>query len=166
MKRRNVLRVIGSTVAASLAGCTDASNSNAQSGSGVNIKTTKSVLEKYQSSQKALDDGYQNLDVCIDKLGKPFVNPEFTELSYDQPQVLFYQKTTSGELELAGAEWFVPAESTDEPPELFGEEDRMTLKGPMEGHYPDQPRHYGLHGWLFSENPNGQFAKFNPNITC
>lgn len=165
MERRTVLRVLGSTVAASIAGCTGASNRPAQHGSGVNLKTTKSVLETYRSPSNALDDGYQKRAACLDGLGTPFVNPEFTELSYDQPQVLFYRRTASDGLELAGAEWFVPTDSTDEPPKLFGGDDRTTLEA-MAGHYPDQPRHYGLHGWLFSENPNGRFATFNPAIRC
>jgi len=26
--------------------------------------------------------------------------------------------------------------------------------------------HYDLHVWLFRDNPNGQFAPFNPNVSC
>lgn len=38
------------------------------------------------------------------------------------------------------------------------------MDGPVVGHYPSQPRHYGLHVWLFSDNPNGMFAEYNPDV--
>ena len=45
----------------------------------------------------------------------------------------------------------------DEAPTLFGQ---MFAVGP-----PDVPGSFALHVW-FLDNPNGQFAAFNPNISC
>lgn len=52
----------------------------------------------------------------------------------------------------------------EEPPALVAGDDQQTFRGLIEGHYSGQPRQYGL--WLFTENPNGQFADSNPNLTC
>ena len=113
-----------------------------------------------------MNDGYRNIGTCIDGLGTPFVKEDVPQVSYDMPNVLLYEQTDTEQYELRGAEWFVPASDVEEPPALFAGDDRRTFRGPMEGHYSDQPRHYGLHVWLFTENPNGQFADFNPNLTC
>ncbi|TQQ78361.1 hypothetical protein EGH24_15120 [Halonotius terrestris] len=137
-----------------------------QSGSGAGVNDAKLKLEKYKDHEKAIDDGYQNIDTCIGGLGTPFVKENVPQVSYDMPNVLFYERTDTEQYELRGAEWFVPTSDVEDPPALFAGDDRRTFRGPMEGHYSDQPRHYGLHVWLFTENPNGQFANSNPNLTC
>ncbi|MFB6138059.1 MAG: hypothetical protein ABEJ42_06935 [Halobacteriaceae archaeon] len=174
MDRRTLLYASAIALNFGIAGCLTSENDSqstspaegAQSGSGANLNITKSVLSKYQSHQRALNSGYQKSGTCVDGLGTPFVNPEITDVSYDEPRVLYYERTDGGEYNLVGVEWFVPAESTDSPPELFAGEDRRTFDGPTDGHFPGQPRHYGLHAWLFSENPNGTFATFNPTVRC
>lgn len=137
-----------------------------QSGSGAGITTTQDKLESYQDHETAIADGYERVEACIEGLGIPFVNDDIRQVSYDMPNTLLYEHSDSTQYELAGVEYFVPAAETDEPPELFAGEDRRTFQGPMEGHYPTQPTHYGLHVWLFTDNPNGRFALFNPRVTC
>lgn len=137
-----------------------------QSGSGATINDAKLTLEAYQDHEKAIDDGYRNTATCIEGLGIPFVKDDIPQVSYDTPNVLLYEQSDTDQYELVGAEWFVPASDTDEPPALFAGNDRQPFRGPMEGQYPEQPTHYGLHVWLFTENPNGQFADTNPNLAC
>ncbi len=137
-----------------------------QSGSGANVAQAKRSLEDYKNHEKAIDDGYRNTGTCIAGLGTPFVTNDVPQVSYDNPNVLLYDRTDTDQYELMGAEWFVPVSEVAEPPALFAGDDRRTFRGPMDGHYPDQPTHYGLHVWLFSENPNGQFADSNPKLTC
>lgn len=137
-----------------------------QSGSGATLADAKLQLEGYQDSERAVADGYERVDTCIKGLGIPFVNDDVSQVSYDLPNTLLYEQSGSDQYELMGVEYFVPAADTDEPPALFAGEDRHTFRGPMEGHYQSQPTHYGLHVWLFTENPNGQFARSNPRVTC
>jgi hypothetical protein len=137
-----------------------------QSGSGAGINDTRLQLEGYRNHEKAIDDGYRNTGTCIKGLGILFVRDDVPQVSYDSPNVLLYERTDADQYELMGAEWFVPASDVEEPPALFAGDDRRTFRGPMEGHYSGQPRHYGLHVWLFTENPNGQFSDSNPNLTC
>lgn len=137
-----------------------------QSGSGATINDAKLQLERYQNHETAIDDGYQNTAACIEGLGILFVKEDVPQISYDTPNMLLYEQSDTNQYELVGAEWFVPASDTDEPPALFAGDDRQTFRGPMEGHYSEQPTHYGLHVWLFTENQNGLFADTNSDITC
>lgn len=170
MNRRDLLSasapllVLGAGCLGQLDGTTD--GDSGQSGSGAGINDAKLKLGKYKDYQKAMNDGYQNIGTCIEGLGTPFVKDDVPQVSYDMPNVLLYEQTDTDQYELRGAEWFVPASDVEEPPALFAGDDRRTFRGPMEGHYLDQSRHYGLHVWLFTENPNGQFADSNPNLTC
>lgn len=166
MNRRDALHATGGFLLAGLAGCT---SDAAQSGSGATLEDTRVVLERYKDHRKALEDGYQDTNTCIEGYGTPFANSDIEQITYDSPQILLYERTDSGAFELRGAEWFVPHDEVDDPenpPSLFAGEDRKTMDGPMTGHYPSQPRHYGLHVWLFGDNPDGIFAKSNPDIGC
>jgi len=137
-----------------------------QSGSGVNITHAKLELEDYRNHKRATDDGYRNTDTCIEGSGTPFVKNDVPRVPYDNPNVPLYERTDVDQYELMGAEWFVPASDVEDPPTLFTGDDRRRFRGPMEGQYPEQPTHYGLHVWLFTENPNGQFADSHPDLTC
>lgn len=141
-------------------------NGGEQSGSSVTVNDAQLDLEKYEDPERALDDGYENREHCIDGYGIPFVNTDITDLSWNDPRVLLYQQSNSSEYELLGVEWLLSEDDVDEQPTLFGGEDEQSFHEPMDGHYPGQPRHYGLHGWLFTDNPNGQFALTNTNISC
>jgi len=145
---------------------TSSDGGTGQSGSGASINDAKLQLEGYQNHQKAIEDGYRNTGTCIEGLGTLFVRDDVSQVSYDIPNVLLYERRDTDQYELMGAEWFVPASDVEEPPALFAGDDRQTFRGPMEGHYSGQPTHYGLHVWLFTENPNGQFSDSNPNLTC
>ena len=50
------------------------------------------------------------------------------------------------------------------------DEDRPTmlghLEGPMPGHETDMPVHCDLHAWVFSNNPSGELATWNPRVSC
>lgn len=123
------------------------------------INDARAELEKYKDHERAIEDGYQSTETCVDGLGVPFVNSDVDDVSYHLPHVLLYRRTNGNRYELLGTEWFVPAESVDEGdsesglPSMLTGEKKGTMYGPMEGHYSDQPRHYGLHAWLFTENP-------------
>lgn len=96
---------------------------------------------------KALKDGYQStIEYATNPngegaMGVHFMNPQIQGIEPTRPNVLMYDLTDAGQYELLGAEWFVPASAVDQAPQLFGQ----TFAGPMEGHGPNQPRHYELH---------------------
>jgi hypothetical protein len=108
----------------------------------------------------------------------PALNPE-------QPEVLLYLPSGGGNYRLIGVEyfqtlllrhtqtgqvgpWFSPSPWPAEyvvvnsTPSLFGQ----SFQGPMAGHVPGMPWHYDLHVWIWSPNPSGMFAQWNPSISC
>lgn len=133
-----------------------------------NIDETRAELEQYEDPLTAWEDGYTNTMEYVTTedrsaaMGVPFTNPDVADDEVDpmQPHALLYQINSEGRYELLGAEWTVPAESVDEAPTLFGE----TFSGPEQGPRARQPQQYALRAWLFAENPEGEFAAFNPDL--
>ena len=103
----------------------------------------------------------------------------------EQPEVLLYLPSGSGNYRLVGVEyvqtlllrntqtgqvapWFSPGPWPAEyvivnpTPSLFGQ----SFQGPMAGHVPGMPWHYDLHVWTWAPNPNGMFAQWNPALGC
>lgn len=98
-----------------------------------------------------------------------------------RPEVLLYLPKQGGGFRLIGVEyvvvalvltptgpapWFSPSAPpypfVNAAPEVFGQ----TFNGPMAGHEPGQPWHYDLHTWAWAPNPAGEFAQFNPSLSC
>jgi hypothetical protein len=103
----------------------------------------------------------------------------------EQPEILLYLPTGNGNYRLVGVEYFQalllrntqtgqvapwfsptpwPAEYVvvNSSPSLFGQ----NFQGPMPGHVPGMPWHYDLHVWVWSPNPAGMFAQWNPALSC
>lgn len=77
----------------------------------------------------------------------------------ERPELLLYEPTRNGGMRLVGVEYIIPYafHSRDAaPPVLFGEEfvrvDAFGL--------------WGLHAWVWAENPSGMFAPWNPRVSC
>lgn len=136
------------------------------------LKEVQAALAKYRDPVAAVRDGYHSTLGCIyygeGGMGIHMVNMRLIGPTPDpmKPQVLLYEPDENGGLQLIAAEWFVPLlTGVKVRPSLFGQ----PFDGPMEGHYPFQPKrlhHYDLHVWLFKENPAGLFAETNPNVNC
>jgi hypothetical protein len=95
-------------------------------------------------------------------MGYHYVNQELADdgtLSVDEPEALLYEPDASGKLRLVAVEYVIPFSvhpSTAAPPELFG--------------LPFSPspafQVWGLHAWVWKNNPDGMHAPFNPNVSC
>lgn len=77
----------------------------------------------------------------------------------EKPQILLYERKPDGAYKLNGVEFIVPYRlySRDSiPPVLFGRklahEDNLNI--------------WYLHVWVWSDNPDGVFANFNPAVSC
>jgi hypothetical protein len=103
-----------------------------------------------------------------------------------RPEVLLYLPKNGGGFRLVGVEylqtvlvrnkatgavspWFAPTpwpsaeyDAVTQRPSAFGQ----AFDGPMAGHEPGQPWHYDLHVWAWAPNPSGDFAQFNPRLSC
>ena len=78
----------------------------------------------------------------------------------EEPELLLYEPQQNGRLRLVAVEYIIPytAHSRDaEPPELF---DGQKFK------QNDTFQLWGLHAWVWKDNPSGMFADWNPRVTC
>ena len=77
----------------------------------------------------------------------------------DQPELLLYEPEKNGDLHLVAVEYIIPYafhSRSAEPPELFGQKFKQN----------DTFQLWGLHAWVWEENPRGVFASWNPRVTC
>jgi hypothetical protein len=77
----------------------------------------------------------------------------------DQPELLLYEPESNGRLRLVAVEYIIPYtfHSRDAaPPVLFGQEFQQV----------DAFQLWGLHAWVWKNNPSGTFAPWNPQVNC
>lgn len=134
----------------------------------------RELTARFHSVKQAERAGYIATDACVAApglggMGFHYVKPSLvdTTLDPDNPEVLLYQARPNGTHQLTGVEYLV----IDADQNLGTSTDRPTLAGhafdgPMPGHEPGMPIHYDLHVWAWTENPSGDFATWNPAITC
>jgi len=77
----------------------------------------------------------------------------------ENPQLLLYEPGKNGRLRLVAVEYiipytFVPRSAT--PPRLFDQDFQQV----------DAFQLWGLHAWVWRDNPSGIFAPWNPQVNC
>ena len=82
----------------------------------------------------------------------------------DKPEVLVYAPDARGKLHLVALEYVIFAGdwAGSSAPTLFGQTFSFT---PSPNRY-DIPAFYSLHVWLWKDNPDGEFAPMNPDVSC
>lgn len=77
----------------------------------------------------------------------------------DEPELLLYEPEKNGRLRLVAVEYIIPYTARSRsatPPVLFGQEFKQN----------DTFQLWGLHVWVWKENPSGLFANWNPRASC
>ena len=80
-------------------------------------------------------------------------------VSVDEPELLLYEPEKNGKLRLVAVEYIIPytfLPRSAEAPELFGRKFKQN----------DTFQLWGLHAWVWADNPSGIFASWNPRVTC
>jgi hypothetical protein len=155
------------------------------------LREVRRTTARYHDVHQALADGYAPPEpaACVEVpgLGAMGVHSLNLGLASDlaidalRPEVLLYLPMRGGGFRLIGVEyvvvalvqtpagpapWFAeaapPYPFLNPAPEIFGQ----TFDGPMAGHESGQPWHYDLHAWAWAPNPAGDFAQFNPSLSC
>lgn len=134
------------------------------------------ATRQYRDVDQAIAAGYVPTETCVALpdgsagMGFHFVNPAYLadgRIDPTLPEILVYHHDHRGRLRLGAAEYL----AVDADQDVATDTDRPTLMGhafdgPMQGHEPGMPVHYDLHAWVFTENPAGELADFNPSVTC
>jgi hypothetical protein len=79
--------------------------------------------------------------------------------SVDKPELLLYEPEQNGRLRLVAVEYIIPYafHSRDAaPPRLFNQPFQQV----------DAFQLWGLHAWVWKNNPSGMFASWNPDVNC
>jgi hypothetical protein len=134
------------------------------------LKRVRAATAKYHSEKLAIKHGYLRTDECVPGMGYHYVNPaRFTSTDPLKPGALIYAPHKDGKSrKLIAVEYFVIDEDQDVEthntviPSMFGKQ----YDGPMPGHAPGMPVHYDLHAYVWTNNPNGVLATWNPNVVC
>lgn len=77
----------------------------------------------------------------------------------EEPELLLYEPEKNGKLRLVGVEYIIPYSfhaRSAAPPVLFGQRFAQV----------DAFQLWGLHAWVWEDNPSGMFAPWNPRVTC
>lgn len=129
------------------------------------VQAMRTATASYHDLDHALEDGFVLVHGCEvrpgeGQVGAVYVQPDRMPLGIDPsvPQGLLYEIDDQGNATLLGAELVVPYDlwTEDEPPEFLG----MPLQPE------DEFGVYGLHAWVWRENPRGMFAQAHPGVAC
>jgi hypothetical protein len=130
------------------------------------IATLRRATARYHNLNAALADGFVFLHGCETRpeegpAGVVYVHMgRLTDGVIDPatPDALLYEPSHNGSPKLVGVELAVPYAlwTGAEPPEFLG----ATFQREEEFGV------FGLHVWVWRNNPNGLFAESNPRITC
>ena len=135
------------------------------------VAAVRNATERFSDVQVALDAGYVPVSGCeqhptLGAMGVHYLHPELAsdaKLIPTKPEVLLYEPTPEGGLQLVGVEYFIAEAAVRAGhPSVMG----RPLEGPMDGHSAGMPRHYDLHLWVWKDNPSGMAATWNPAVSC
>jgi hypothetical protein len=137
-------------------------------GNGADVAAVRQVTEKYHDIRAALADGYVPFYVCTEQpgvgtMGMHFVKPSLVgdpAVNPLTPEALVYEPTRSGGLKLVAVEYVTL--DTSSQPSVLGQPMKFVASGNRYG----LPDFYERHAWIWQANPAGEFADWNPNMTC
>lgn len=186
IKRLLVLTVVGLLTAMSISLAVRAQDSTPEAHGDMNmdaplsaedsrlVADTRRETAGFRDFDGVEDQGYGKFLDCflnneVGGMGQHYVNGELAGddvVDPFKPEALVYEPTDDGEMILVAFEYLVFANVWDPDntgraaPTLFGHE--FHLKTTI----PDTPPVWTLHLWLWTSNPNGTFADYNPLVFC
>jgi hypothetical protein len=138
------------------------------------IAKVRGATAEFRDVDKAIKAGYGKFQDCfknekIGGMGQHYVSGDLAgddKLDPLKPEALVYEPREDGSLILVALEYLVfkdkwdPNNTGRKPPVLLDQE--FHLKTDI----PETPPVWVLHIWLWSHNPEGLFADYNPIIFC
>jgi hypothetical protein len=131
------------------------------------LATLRQVTAAFHTFENARDAGWSaQITACMSDPVAGGMGFHYGNLSLidgtarvEEPELLLYEPEANGRLRLVAVEYIIPytAHSRDAaPPVLFGQEFQQV----------DAFQLWGLHAWVWKENPSGMFAPWNPTVGC
>ena len=127
----------------------------------------RAATRRFKDLDSAVGAGYpKTVPDCLvheshGAMGYHHVNRDYLtrDLDVEKPQILLYERLASGEYRLNGVEFIVPYRlwpRDSVPPTIMGQQ----LK------HEDNLKIWYRHVWAWTDNADGLFADFNPNVKC
>ena len=129
------------------------------------IARARIATERFKIAAEAVTAGYEPTTTCVEHqpegvMGLHYKNVALRDATLDveHPEILLYQRTADGTLQLTGVEYIVPTSAWTHAnvPTLMGQ----SLKRDQ------QLGIWFLHAWIWEFNPSGIFADWNPRAKC
>jgi hypothetical protein len=179
MRRRTLLVTAATAGALLLTGTLSTGVSPAEAQARDDLGAVRAATARFHSIAVAEKNGYALLTdaqgiACIDMpgmggMGVHWANGALVgdkKVDAARPEAMVYAPRPDGTLTLAAVEYVVLQADWDaahhQPPRLFGHTFDLTPAPNRFG----LPAFYSLHAWAWKHNPAGQFAPWNPNVTC
>lgn len=138
------------------------------------VRLVREVTDPFRDVSKAVAAGYFEQFGCVSgsdqgAMGVHFVNDRLVDddvLDPAHPELLVYEPTPGGGLQLVAADYLVLADkwnaSHNAPPQLMGQLFHLFESPNRFG----LPAFYTLHVWAWKENRHGTFVNWNPDVSC
>jgi hypothetical protein len=131
------------------------------------IERVRAATAAFKSLDAAVAAGYsRDGGQCLEHpphgaMGYHHVNDALLDdrIELERPEILVYERLPNGDYRLNGVEYIVPFSArpeTAKPPVVMGQ--------PLKPHRGLQI--WYLHVWVWTENPSGLFADWNPRVRC
>ena len=131
------------------------------------LQQLRGATSPFRQLDAAVAAGYAgNVNDCLvhehhGAMGFHHVNAKYVDakVEVDKPEILLYERMPNGEYKLNGVEFIVPYRAWPRDsvaPVLMGQ--------PLK--HEDNLKIWYLHVWAWSNNSEGVFADFHPNVQC
>jgi hypothetical protein len=131
------------------------------------VARIRALTAPYHSLDSAVAHGYPRESArCYihehhGAMGWHHVNRAYVDstVEVDRPEILLYERAGDGAYRLTAVEYIIPYSlwpATSAAPVIFGQ--------PL--HRVDEINVWGLHVWIWKENPAGLLADWNPTVSC
>lgn len=161
---------VGAMLGATFVGCSDSTPLTPQQKDVASLRSAISGIRVLAAAQQAgytvaVGDPVDNhtclFDPQLGAMGVHYLNTNLVTAtpSVTQPQILIFEPQQDGSSKFVGVEFIIPFTviAEDQPaPVLFGQQ---FMKN-------DTFHLWGLHVWVGRHNPSGEFAMWNPDVTC
>ena len=138
------------------------------------IKIVRDSTERFKNVAVAEAEGYALQFGCVSgddwgAMGLHYVNGALVNsgvLDATRPQIVIYEATPTGALQLIGADYLLIADAWNKthsgPPELNGQLFHLFDSPNRFG----LPPFYTLHVWAWKQNPKGTFVNWHSQVSC
>ena len=169
-----VVVLVGQVPASVVSAQTPAATEDMPSDMMQQLDAIRAATAKYRDLDTAKAAGYDKFLSCFRHgtdmgMGQHFVNGTLAgddKVDPMKPEALVYEPQADGSMVLVAFEYLVfdkawdPNHTGRAAPTIFGQPLQLLTN------IPNTPPVWGLHLWLYSYNPEGLFASFNPTVSC